>query len=541
MKIQIYDTTLRDGTQSESVTFSVEDKLRIAQKLDELGVDYVEGGWPGSNDKDAEFFQRATSLCLRQAKLAAFGSTSHPRHSPHEDPNLQALLAAATPVVTLFGKSWNLHVTTALKISLAKNLELIRTSVAFLKAAGREVIYDAEHFFDGFRADADYALATLKAAAEGGADMIVLCDTNGGSLTRQIQDGVRRAQAAVEIPLGIHTHNDSDLAVANSLAAVECGAIQVQGTMNGYGERCGNANLCSVIPNLELKMGHSTIGKDRLSLLASTSRFISQLANLPHRRDLPYVGESAFAHKGGIHVSAVIRDTSTYEHLPPESVGNVRRVLVSELSGKSNLLYKAREMGLNINENDESLRLALNRIKKLENQGFEFEAADASLRVLLETALHGEQEFFTIDNFRVVTDMRRTGEITSEATVKILLEDRVVHTAAEGDGPVHALDRALHKALQEFYQSLKSVQLVDYKVRVLDASIGTGAKVRVLIHQSDGQDSWTTVGVSENILEASYRALADGVKYKLLKDKIRGSVPKETGSGRESPPANHPG
>ncbi len=521
MKIQIYDTTLRDGTQSESVTFSVEDKLRVARKLDELGVDYIEGGWPGSNDKDAEFFFRATELNLRNARLSAFGSTAHPRNQPHDDPNLQALLASSTPTVTIFGKSWNLHVTTALKISLARNLELIRASVSFLKSAGREVIYDAEHFFDGFAANPEYALATVKAAAEGGADMIVLCDTNGGSLTDHIRTAIRQTQAATNLPIGIHTHNDSDLAVANSLAAVECGAVQIQGTMNGYGERCGNANLCSVIPNLELKMGYSTIGKARLPLLVNTSRFISQLANLSHRKDMPYVGESAFAHKGGIHVSAVIRDASTYEHLPPESVGNVRRVLVSELSGKSNLLYKAREMGLDIAEDDESLKAALHRLKKLENEGFEFEAADASLCVLLETAAHGEQEFFTIDNFRVVTDMRRTGEITSEATVKILLGDRVVHTAAEGDGPVHALDRALHKALQEFYESLRAVQLIDYKVRVLDASHGTGGKVRVLIQQSDGQDSWTTVGVSENILEASYRALADGVKYKLLREKNR--------------------
>jgi 2-isopropylmalate synthase len=328
----------------------------------------------------------------------------------------------------------------------------------------------------------------------------------------------------IGVPLGIHTHNDSDLAVANSLAAVEEGAVQVQGTINGYGERCGNANLCSIIPNLELKMGRETIGRDRLGILASTSRFISQLANLPHRKDLPFVGESAFTHKGGIHVSAVMKDTATYEHVAPETVGNTRRVLVSELSGKSNLLYKAHEMGMELGGDDAELKQALKQIKKLEHEGYEFEAAEASLRVLLETATHGELRFFTIDNFRVVTEMRRDGEVTSEATVKIRLGDQVVHTVAEGDGPVHALDRALHNALHQFFEPLRSVQLTDYKVRVLDASEGTAAKVRVLIQQTDGIESWTTVGVSENILEASYRALADGVRYKLLKDKV--PVPK---------------
>jgi 2-isopropylmalate synthase len=531
VKIQIYDTTLRDGTQSESVAFSAEDKIRVARKLDELGVDYIEGGWPGSNEKDAEFFRRAAALPWRKAKLAAFGSTAHPKNPPEEDPNLGALLEAATPVVTIFGKSWDLHVTTALKIPLARNCELIRASVAYLKSRGREVIYDAEHFFDGFAANPEYALSTLRAAEEGGADMIVLCDTNGGSLTAHIQSSMRSVRSAVRLPLGIHCHNDSELAVANSLMAVECGAVQVQGTINGYGERCGNANLCSVIPNLELKMGHESIGRGQIPMLTATSRFISQIANLPHRKELPFVGESAFAHKGGIHVSAVIKDSTTYEHVAPESVGNARRVLVSELSGKSNLIYKAREMGLHIDEKDEHLRTALNRIKKMENEGYEFEAAEASLRILLETAVHGEPEFFTIDNFRVVTDMRRNEAFTSEATVKIRVGERVVHTVAEGDGPVHALDRALHNALHQFFEPLRSVELTDYKVRVLDASHGTGAKVRVLIQQTDGHESWTTVGVSENILEASYRALADGVRYKLLKERLE--VPAEEESCRK--------
>jgi len=532
VNIKIYDTTLRDGTQGEGVAFSVQDKLRVARKLDEIGINYIEGGWPGSNEKDAEFFRRAASQTWHTAKIAAFGSTAHPSNTPETDPNLQSLLRAETPVVTIFGKSWDFHVTTALKISLSNNCELIRSSVAFLKSKGKEVIYDAEHFFDGFSANPDYALETLRAAQAGGADVITLCDTNGGSLPSRIKEAIRRVQSVIQVPLGIHCHNDSDLAVANTLAAVECGIVQVQGTMNGYGERCGNANLCSIIPNLQLKMGYQVLNPEQLKLLTSTSKFISQIANLPHRKDLPFVGESAFAHKGGVHVSAVIKDAATYEHVPPELVGNARRVLVSELSGKSNLLYKAREMNLDIGEHEEKLKPALNRIKKLENQGYEFEAAEASVRVLLETALNGEKEFFTIDNFRVVTDMRRTGEVTSEATVKIRVGDRSVHTVAEGDGPVHALDKALHAALNQFFESLHCLRLTDYKVRVLEGSQGTGSKVRVHIQQTDGEESWTTVGVSENILEASYHALADSVRYKLLKDRDK--------KARARQPSNQP-
>jgi 2-isopropylmalate synthase len=519
VKILVYDTTLRDGTQGESVAFSVQDKLRVAHKLDDLGVAYIEGGWPGSNDKDAEFFSRASSQTWHNARIAAFGSTAHAKNQPDDDPNLRALLDAATPVVTIFGKSWDFHVSTALRIPLNRNSDLIRSSIAFLKSKGKEVIYDAEHFFDGFAANAEYALQTLRAAEEGGADFIVLCDTNGGSLPAHLQNAIRKVQAVIKLPLGIHCHNDSELAVANTLAAVECGIVQVQGTMNGYGERCGNANLCSIIPNLELKMGHTAIGTDKLSLLTSTSKFISQVANLHHAKNLPFVGESAFAHKGGVHVSAVIKDAATYEHVIPETVGNSRRVLVSELSGKSNLIYKVQEMNMNISEHDERVKLALNRIKKLENQGYEFEAAEASVRVLMETALSDDKEFFSIDNFRVVTDMHKTGEFTSEATVKVRVGDKTVHTVAEGDGPVHALDQALHNALHQFFEPLRSLKLTDYKVRVLEGSGGTGSKVRVHIQQTDGEESWTTVGVSENILEASYHALADSAKYKLFKDR----------------------
>jgi len=518
MRVQIYDTTLRDGTQGESVSFSVQDKLRVARKLDEFGVHYIEGGWPGSNEKDAEFFRRAASERWQNARIAAFGSTALAKNQVDEDPNLKALLDACTPVVTIFGKSWDFHVHAALRIPLGRNCELIRNSIAYLKANGREVVYDAEHFFDGFRANPDYALQTLQAAEEGGADILCLCDTNGGSLPSHVMDAIRKVRQSVRLPLGIHCHNDSELAVANTLAAVECGAVHVQGTMNGYGERCGNANLCSILANLELKMGHTTVGSENLRLLTNTSKFVSQIANLPHSKNLPFVGESAFAHKGGVHVSAVIRDAATYEHVLPEKVGNARRVLVSELSGRSNLLYKAKEMNLDIVENEERLRPALNRIKKLENQGWEFEAAEASVRVLMETALNGEKEFFAIDNFRVVTDMHRTGEVKSEATVKVRVGDKSVHTVAEGDGPVHALDRALRLALNQFFEPLRSIRLSDYKVRVLAGTQGTGSKVRVHIQHTDGNESWTTVGVSEDILEASYYALADGIRYKLLKE-----------------------
>jgi 2-isopropylmalate synthase len=520
MKIMIYDTTLRDGTQSENVSFSVEDKLRIARRLDDLGMDYIEGGWPGSNDKDAEFFHRAREMSWRSAKLAAFGSTAHPKNQPSDDPNLSALLSAGTPAVTIFGKSWDFHVTTALRIPLAHNCEIIRASVECLRAAGREVIYDAEHFFDGFAANSEYALATLRAAEEGGATLLVLCDTNGGSLPEHIKSVVERVRACTSLPIGIHAHNDGELAVANTLAAVSCGATHIQGTINGYGERCGNANLCSIIPNLELKMGHETIGREHLPFLAAASRFVSQVANLPHRREMPFVGKSAFAHKGGIHVSAVLKNAATYEHIQPEAVGNTRRVLVSELSGKSNLHYKAQEMGLDVNASDETLAAALSRIKKLEHLGYEFEAAEASVRVLMESVAKGELDFFQIVNFRVINEMRGHGNMTSEATVKVRIGEKVFHTVAEGDGPVHALDMALRAALHPYFEPLSSVRLTDYKVRVLEKNTSTAASVRVMVQQTDGEETWTTVGVSENILEASYIALADGVRYKLLKEKV---------------------
>ncbi len=517
-KIQIYDTTLRDGSQGENISFSLEDKLHIVRKLDDLGADYIEGGWPGSNHKDLELFRRTQGLTLKHAKMAAFGSTRHPRYEAEKDPNLKALVEAHTPVVTIFGKSWDLHVKTALEISLEENLGLIGESVAFLKSRGKEVIYDAEHFFDGFKADAEYALATLKAAEKAGADTIVLCDTNGGTLPSDIRERFVRAAKHVKMPLGIHTHNDSEMAVANSIVAVQVGAMQVQGTINGYGERCGNANLCSVIANVELKLGMTTIGKENLKRLTEVSHYISELANLPPRSDLAYVGKSAFAHKGGIHVSAVMKESAAYEHIDPALVGNARRVLVSELSGKSNILYKAAELGLKIDKSSAAAKVVVDKLKEMEHYGYQFEGAEASFEVLFDKMVHETKELFELDGFRVITEKKGSNESLSEAVIKLRVDGTEEHTAAEGSGPVSALDRALRKSLTTFFPCIGDVRLTDYKVRVLNSEDGTDAKVRVLIESSDGQDSWGTVGVSENIIEASWQALVDSITYKLKKE-----------------------
>jgi 2-isopropylmalate synthase len=514
MRVTIYDTTLRDGAQGEGVTFSVEDKLAVARRLDEIGVDYIEGGWPGSNPRDAEFFSRARSLKLENARLSAFGSTCHPRRRVEEDANLRALVEAETPVVTIFGKSWGLHVEKALGSSLHQNLEMIGASVAWLREKGREVIYDAEHFFDGFAADPDYALATLLAAESAGANWIVLCDTNGGTLTRRLAEVFSVARRALNVELGIHAHNDSELAVANSIAAVECGATQVQGTINGYGERCGNANLCSVIPALELKLGRATIGRRRLAMLTAASRLVAELANLPNSNQLPFVGRSAFAHKGGVHVSAVMRDPATYEHIDPELTGNSRRVLVSDLSGKSNILYKTAELGIGGAEGE--MQGLVTRIKELEHQGFQFEAAEGSLRVLMEKALGNYRSPFAVDSYHVSVERSSDGTQKCEATVRVDLSGLLREASATGGGPVHALDRALRRVLSNAFGSLNAVYLTDYKVRVLNGDKATAAKVRVLVDSSDGRQSWRTVGVSDNILDASLQALEDAINYKLL-------------------------
>ena len=536
-KIQIYDTTLRDGSQGENISFSLEDKLRIVRKLDDLGVDYIEGGWPGSNSKDLEFFHRAREVKLKHAKVAAFGSTRHPRYSADNDPNLKALVESGTPVVTIFGKSWDLHVRTALGISLKENLDLIRESVAFLKSYGKEVIYDAEHFFDGFEADPEHALATLKAAEEAGAEILVLCDTNGGTLTSDIRERFLAASRHVKTPLGIHTHNDSEMAVANAVAAVQEGAIQVQGTINGYGERCGNANLCSVIANIELKLGMHAVGEESLKRLTEVSHYVSELANLPPRQDLPYVGKSAFAHKGGIHVSAVMKESAAYEHIDPAVVGNARRVLVSELSGKSNILYKATERGLKIDKSSPAAKVVVNKLKEMEHYGYQFEGAEASFEVLFDKLVHETKDLFELDGFRVITEKKGANEPYSEAVIKLRVDGTEEHTAAEGSGPVSALDRALRKSLTTFFPCIRDVRLTDYKVRVLNSQGGTDAKVRVLIESSDGQESWGTVGVSENIIEASWLALVDSITYKLKKEYGSRGKGTETGSVAAAEPA----
>ena len=517
-KILIYDTTLRDGSQGENISFSADDKLHIVKKLDELGVDYVEGGWPGSNIKDIAFFRKAQELPLKHTKVAAFGSTCHPKNRAESDHNLLALIDANTPVVTIFGKTWDLHVKVALGISLQENLNLIRESVAFLRSKGKEVVYDAEHFFDGFKADPEYALRTLRVAEDAGAETIVLCDTNGGTLTQDLRIRFLAAAERVHVPLGIHTHNDCEMAVANSIIAIQHGATHVQGTINGYGERCGNANLCSIIPNIELKLGMQSIGREKLKHLTEVSHYVSEMANLHHRQDLPFVGKSAFAHKGGIHVSAVMKEASAYEHIDPTVVGNERRVLVSELSGRSNVLYKADELGLEIDKSSPDAKLVVNKLKEMEHYGYQFEGAEASFEMLFNKLVHHYQDFFELDGFRLITEKKGTNETMSEAVIKLRVDGREEHTAAEGVGPVSALDRALRKSLTTFFPCIKDIRLTDYKVRVLNAKGGTDAKVRVLIETSDGHETWGTVGVSENLIEASWLALVDSITYKLKKE-----------------------
>jgi len=512
MKISTFDTTLRDGTQGEAVSFSVEDKLLIAQKLDELGIDYIEGGWPGSNPKDKEFFARAKSLTLRHAKLTAFGATRFAKNAVHDDRSIAALLEAQTPVISIFGKSWDFHVKTALGISLDENLTLISETVDYLKAHNREVVYDAEHFFDGYTANPDYALRTLEAAQQAGADVLCLCDTNGGTLTNRLAEIVTEVRRRFDGTLGIHAHNDSDVAVANTIAAVEQGVTHVQGCLNGYGERCGNANLASVLANLELKLGHTTVGLEKLQSLAHAARFIAELANLPLRRDTPYVGISAFAHKGGVHVSAVLKDSATYEHVAPETVGNRQRVLVSDLSGKSNILYKLKQQGLGDLLTEEARRELLDRIKDLEYLGYELEAAEGTFELLVREALRPNLHFFNVENYEVIT---RAG--ASIATVNITTQDGAQSATATGHGPVNALDLCLRKCLSGLYPAIADVRLTDYKVRILDSKKGTAAKTRVLVEWSDHRKSWSTVGVSDDIIEASWNALLDAIRLELMR------------------------
>ena len=524
-QVFIYDTTLRDGAQGEGISLSIADKQKIAAKLDYLGVHYIEGGWPASNPKDFEFFRLMAEKPLSRARLTAFTSTCRPGQKPDGDYNLAAVVEAGVRAAAVVGKAWDFQVREALETTLEENLRMVAESIAWLKGRGIEVIFDAEHFFDGYRENPQYAMRVIRQAGEAGADWIALCDTNGGAMPWEVERVIRRVREELPTPIAIHAHNDGGLAVANTLVAVQAGALQVQGTINGYGERCGNANLCSVIPNLELKLRYPCLGRENLARLTEVSHFVSELANMPHYNHQPFVGSAAFAHKGGIHASAVLKNTSTYEHIPPESVGNRRRVLVSELSGISNLRHKAREFGLSISDLDEEGRRAIEYIKQLEHQGYQFEGADASLELVLRKAIGLYEDYFTLESLKVMVDKRGDGSFYSEATVKIKVRNETVHTAAEGDGPVNAMDNALRKALGEIYPCIKEFHLTDYKVRVLDETEGTAATVRVLIESSDAAESWNTVGVSENIIEASFKALMDSFNYALLK---RG----ENGKGR---------
>jgi len=514
-KIQLYDTTLRDGAQGEGISLSVEDKLKITRVLDELGVHYIEGGWPGSNPKDGEYFRLVRQQGPARARVVAFGSTCRVDSQPAEDDNIRAMLAAQTPTVAVVGKSWTLHVADVLRTTREENLRIIRESVAHLKRHGREVIYDAEHFFDGYKADSRYALSTLQAAVEGGADALVLCDTNGGSMPWEVEDAVREVRDALpRALLGIHAHNDSDVAVANTLAGVRAGAQHVQGTMNGYGERCGNANLCVVIPNLQLKMGLQALPPDQLARLTRAARTVASITNQPLQRQAAYVGQSAFAHKGGIHVAAMRRNLRSYQHIDPQQVGNRPRVLVSELSGRGNLLSKAEEMGIAVGEID-NLGSVVETIKQLEYRGFTFEGAEASVEMMLRRAQSGYEPPFQMLDFMVVVEHREGRGIFAEATIKLRAGDQVFHTAAEGNGPVNALDAALRKALTPVYPHLVAFNLADYKVHILDGDHGTSAMTRVLIDMQNETRRWSTVGASANIIEASWIALADAVEYGL--------------------------
>lgn len=516
-QIEIFDTTLRDGTQGEGISLTVRDKIQICHKLDDFGIDIIEGGWPGSNPRDAEFFESVKKEKFNHAKMCAFGSTARYPDKVESDNNLLALLKTETPYVSIFGKSWKFHSEKSLGLTEDENEKLIYQSVKFLKENGRKVIFDAEHFFDGFKDDPSFAIKMLKAAEAAGAETIVLCDTNGGSLPSEIKFAFDEVKKNISTPLGIHAHNDGDLAVANSLIAVENGAVHVQGTINGVGERCGNANLISIIPNLILKMNCTTKKEIQLNQLTSISNSIFEMMNLNPNSRAPFVGKSAFAHKGGIHVSAVLKDSKMYEHINPSTVGNFQRVLVSDLSGQSNIKYKAKELGVELDESTEFSKKLVAKIKELEFQGYQYDGAEASFELILRNERNEFQPFFRTIDSKVYTFFDDEQHKKAEAVLKIEVNGEVEHTAAEGDGPVNALDNALRKALLRFYPELSETKLVDYKVRVLDEQEATAAKVRVLIESSDGEDTWTTVGVSTNIIEASWQALCDGLNYKLYK------------------------
>ena len=527
-QIMLYDTTPRDGTQGEQVTLSAEDKLRIAKKLDSFGIHYVEGGWPGSNPKDARFFKMARKESFQNAKLTAFGSTRRAKKTPDNDSSIKALLKAETPTVAIVGKSWDLHASEILGVSLDENLAMIEDTLSYLKSQGKEVIYDAEHFFDGYKNHSEYTLKTIKAAKNGGADVIVLCDTNGGTLPYEIQAIMQDVAPRIDLPIGVHVHNDCGLALANTLIGVQCGAVMVQGTINCYGERCGNVDLISVIGNLQLKLDYQCLSDENIKHLTELSRYVSDVANVPPLNQRPFTGKSAFAHKGGVHVSAIQKNPMAYEHIDPEQVGNRRRVLVSDLSGKSNIEYKTKEMGIKLGGNGYDSKKIVEEIKTLEDQGYQFDAAEGSLELLVRKVTGQFKDPFALESFRVIIEKDKSGPSSSQVTIKVSVGDEHEITAAEGEGPVNALDNALRKALKNFFPQIKEMRLVDFKVRVIEARDGTAAKVRVRIESRDTQEIWTTIGVSENIIEASWQALVDSVQYKLLKDLKRNNnnIPK---------------
>ncbi|MDD5746987.1 MAG: citramalate synthase [Candidatus Omnitrophica bacterium] len=517
--IAIYDTTLRDGAQTEGISYTVHDKVLIAKKLDELGVDFIEGGWPGSNPKDMEFFRAMKKTRFKTSRMVAFGSTRRKETTAARDPIVRALVDSGARYVTIFGKSWDLHVRDVLKASLDENLRMIFDTVRFLKSKNLTVFYDAEHFFDGYKSNPDYALKTLIAARDAGAAVVILCDTNGGTITSELVRVITAVKSAVAVDLGIHVHNDNAMAVANSVAAIEAGCVQVQGTINGYGERCGNADLCAIIPSLTLKLGYHCKARSQVKELTEISRYISEVSNMKQQDTQAFVGSSAFAHKAGVHINAMLKNPLTYEHIEPAAVGNTRRFLASELAGKTSILFKARQLSYNLQKNDAHTKKLHKLIQEREYEGYQYEAAEASFELLIKKALKKYKKFFDLEGFRVTVEKRPDNTLISEATIKLRVDNVREHTASEGDGPVNALDSALRKALQDFYPELTKMHLSDFKVRVLDSKSGTAAKVRVFIESQDEKSSWWTVGVSENIIEASWQALVDSIEYKLLKER----------------------
>jgi len=518
-KIHIYDTTLRDGAQTEGISYSVHDKINIAKKLDEFGVSFIEGGWPYSNQKDKDFFAYFKKHKLKKAKVVPFGSTAHPANPANKDKNLLSLIQADTEYVTIFGKTWDLHVKTVLRVGLDVNVKMIHDSVKFLVKKGKKVFYDAEHFFDGYKNNKKYALETLRAALDGGCELLVFCDTNGGTLTDEVKSIAHEVKIALGIKnFGIHCHNDLGLGIANSVSLVEDGCIHIQGTINGFGERCGNADLIPIMGILQLKMGYKIVSDKRITSLMDLSHFVAEVSNMVHRDNQPFVGKSAFAHKGGIHIDAVLKNPLAYEHISPILIGNKSRFLVSELAGKSSLVIKAKELEYDLDKKSPRAKKLYKTLQTLEKSGYQFEAAEASFKLLLEKEFKKYKKFFDLMGFRVIVEKREDNKLISEATIKLKIKGKIEHAAGEGDGPVNALDNALRKALEKFYPTLAKMHLTDFKVRVIDEKVGTAAQVRVLIESQDAKETWTTVGVSENIIEASYDALIDSVEYKLLKD-----------------------